>query len=372
MKKILLSILLIATLVLSACVEGDDNGDGNGNGEKPEEKVYYTNPVFEPVFADPTMIRGDDGIFYAYGTSDYSDWGGELTTRLIPIISSPDMVNWTFEGSVFDSSNRPMWRPTNFGIWAPDIIKIGDTYNLYYSFAGWADKINSAVGVATAPHPLGPWTDHGPVVTTQNTGVLQSIDSFTFIFEEKVYIIWGSYYGMYYIELADDGLSIKAGAEAVQIGGSKNPDGSGFSTYEAANLIKQGDYWYLLVSHGNCCEGLNTNYYVTAFRAESPLGPYYSDDGKPMLGTKNETGQGANVVRNNAFFVGTGHNATIQDDNGDYWLVYHGYDTSMPGTENGVNRRALLIDKIIWTDGWPYLKDYGASYRQTEAPYIKE
>ncbi|WP_431804075.1 hypothetical protein [Halobacillus andaensis] len=33
----------------------------------------YQNPVFEPVLADPSIIEGEDGYFYAYGTEDA--WG---------------------------------------------------------------------------------------------------------------------------------------------------------------------------------------------------------------------------------------------------------------------------------------------------------
>ncbi len=384
MKKWICLLLCAALLLLCACAppsEGPENpgtdpgienpGDGEdpGGQDDPDDPVgpavtYYTNPVFEPIFADPTVIRHTDGTFYAYATSDYSTWDGEnraSRTALIPIIKSDDLVNWEYVGDVFNASNRPNWRPASFGIWAPDIIRIGDTYNLYYSFAGWADAQNSAIGVATAPHPEGPWTDHGMVVDTPTTGVQQSIDSFTFEYEGGIYMIWGSYYGMFYIELTADGLAVKAGAKAVQIGGRTN-----FSTYEAAWLTQYGDYWYLFTSHGNCCEGLNTNYYVQAFRADSPFGPYYGEDGKPMLGS----GLGTNVIRNNADFVGCGHNAVIQDDAGDYWIVYHGYDTSQPGTVDGTNRRALCIDKLYWDGGWPHTQDNGASSGETVAPYI--
>ncbi len=378
------SLVLLLTsslmlLMLAACTNDSDSSTNGSTtfitptqptetSESTEPNVepplMYQNPVFEPVFADPSVIRADDGTFYAYGTSDYGEWNGEIGTRLIPILQSEDLVNWEYAGSVFNSSNRPTWRPTSFGIWAPDIVKIGDTYNLYYSFAGWEDEINSAVGVATSKHPEGPWVDQGAVVTTQNTGVKQSIDSYVFEYEDGVYMIWGSYYGMFYIELSSDGLTIKEGAEPVQIGGRRD-----FSTYEGAWMIEKDDYYYLFTSHGNCCEGLATNYYVNVARATSPFGPYYGADDVPLLGS----GLGSLVIRGNAWFVGTGHNSVIQDDAGEFWILYHGYDTSKEGKFHGTNRRALLIDKLLWTeDGWPYVEKYGASHRETEAPYIEK
>ena len=65
-----------------------------GNGTKPPKELFYTNPVFEPVFADTTVIRDDDGTYYAYGTSDYSEWNGTTRTAYIPMLSSKDMVTW--------------------------------------------------------------------------------------------------------------------------------------------------------------------------------------------------------------------------------------------------------------------------------------
>ncbi|HAV19850.1 MAG TPA: arabinan endo-1,5-alpha-L-arabinosidase, partial [Firmicutes bacterium] len=32
--------------------------------------ITFNNPVWEPVLADPSIIRGDDGTFYAFGTQD--------------------------------------------------------------------------------------------------------------------------------------------------------------------------------------------------------------------------------------------------------------------------------------------------------------
>ena len=44
------------------------------NESSEEVPTDYENPVWEPVLADPAIIRGDDGIFYAYGTQDNALW----------------------------------------------------------------------------------------------------------------------------------------------------------------------------------------------------------------------------------------------------------------------------------------------------------
>jgi arabinan endo-1,5-alpha-L-arabinosidase len=54
------------------------------------------------------------------------------------------------------------------------------------------------------------------------------------------------------------------------------------------------------------------------------------------------------VIHKNSSFVGVGHNSEIvQDDNGNDWILYHGYRAS-----DGQGR-LLLLDKIVWENDWP-------------------
>ena len=52
--------------------------------------------------------------------------------------------------------------------------------------------------------------------------------------------------------------------------------------------------------------------------------------------------------------VGPGHNSEIvQDDAGQYWMLYHGFDAADP--DGG---RKVYLDQILWDkDGWPTLKE---------------
>src|SRR5512145_1901484 len=75
--------------------------------------VYYENPVFEPTFADPTIIKTDSG-FYAYATEDY--W--ENKDHLVAIIHSDDLVDWDYTGDAF--TTKPSWKQG--GIWAPNVF----------------------------------------------------------------------------------------------------------------------------------------------------------------------------------------------------------------------------------------------------------
>ncbi len=326
-------------------------------------KAVYTNPVFSPVFADPCIIRGDDG-FYAYATEDFGCFGGEDKVACIPIVKSPDMVHWEYVGDVFPEGSKPAWGTSTAGAWAPDVVKIGDKYNLYYSLSVWNDK-NPGIGVAVADHPAGPWTDMGMVLNTETSGVKNSIDSFTFVYGGGVYMIWGSFYGIYMVELSADGLRVKDMNTKTLIGGTE-----GSCAFEGSYMIERGGSYYLFLSLGHCCEGVDSSYYTNVVKADSPFGPWVDRNGRTLLGKKT---LGELVIKGGADVTGTGHNAVIQDDAGDYWIVYHGYEVKYAlGAYGSSPRRSLFIDKLLWDgDGFPYVEGNNASYKEITAPAVR-
>ena len=92
----------------------------------------YTNPVMVNDAPDPSVIRGDDGAFYAYTTQAYHDV--EFTT--LPILRSTDLVTWELVGDAFAGDARPAWIMPGKGngdVWAPHIARVGGKYLLYYS-----------------------------------------------------------------------------------------------------------------------------------------------------------------------------------------------------------------------------------------------
>lgn len=69
------------------------------------DRASYSNPVsasFADTFADPAVIRGKDGLWYAFGTSDPL-LEGERVHHLLPIASSPNLVDWQYRGDAFDT-----------------------------------------------------------------------------------------------------------------------------------------------------------------------------------------------------------------------------------------------------------------------------
>lgn len=327
------------------------------------QSEFYTNPVYEPVFADPCVIE-HEGKYYAYATEDYGEWKPSddplenvSNKKVVPILESEDLVHWYFKNAAFTELKKPSWGSYGAGVWAPDVVRVGDTFIMYYALSVWGDA-DPGIGIATASHPLGPWTDQGKLFTSLEIGVNNSIDPAVFRAEDGgLYMIWGSFRGLYGVRLTDDGLALEGGIEGAKqnktlVAGFDTSAAFNLGTYEAPYIVCKDGYYYLFVSSGSCCDGLNSTYHVRVGRSRDPLGPYVGADGRNML----DTARGEVVVQAGDDFVGVGHNAVIRDGKGDYYILYHGFDTKEHGMYGNSNRRTLLLDKLDWSGDFPFVE----------------
>ena len=288
---------------------------------------YYSNPVINRSAPDPTIISTPAG-FFLYSTEN---------VRNLPIYTSRNLIDWEFVGTAFTDETRPDFEP-KAGIWAPDINCIDGKYVMYYSMSVWGGETTCGIGIAIADKPEGPFADRGKLFRSNEIGVTNSIDPFYIEDDGKKYLFWGSFRGIYGIELSDDGLSLKDGAEKFEIGGT---------AFEGTYIHKRDGYYYFFASIGSCCEGIESTYQTVVGRSGSLVGPYYDKNGRPML----ENGYSI-VIDRNERFVGNGHNSEIvQDDAGNDWIFYHGVDVQSP------KGRVALVDQVFWDkDGWPYIR----------------
>src|ERR687885_424476 len=68
----------------------------------------YRNPVsrsFADTYADPDVVRGRDGWWYAYATTDPLRSGGDR--HFIPMSKSRDLVHWRYVDDAF--TQLPSW-----------------------------------------------------------------------------------------------------------------------------------------------------------------------------------------------------------------------------------------------------------------------
>jgi arabinan endo-1,5-alpha-L-arabinosidase len=348
----------------------------------PAAAAVYTNPLPVQIpgdglvesCADPDIIRGQqpgDTYWYMYCTTDPlngadRDANGNFIFHFIPMLRSTDLVHWTYMGDAF--SARPGWVADDAGLWAPEIAFFNDQYYLYYT-ASWTDLPGggSAIGVATGPSPLGPWTDTGaPAVEPHAPSCCPGdkrwvFDADVIEFDGQRYIYYGSYFGGISVRaLSGDGLTSDP-ASQVQI--------TIANRYEGAHIVPHDGYLYLLASATDCCRGPLTGYSVFAGRSTSPLGPFVDRDGHSLLAGR--VGGTPVISLNGNRWVGPGHNAVFVDMAGQYWTVYHAIDRFDPYFTGavGFTKRPVLLDPLDWVDGWPTVRaGQWASDRPQPAP----
>ncbi|MCP3802368.1 family 43 glycosylhydrolase [Allokutzneria sp. A3M-2-11 16] len=329
----------------------------------------YANPVSAPAadtFADPAVIRGKDGFWYAFGTGDPLR-RGEHVHRLLPIMRSADLTRWEYVTDVFTQATRPRWAAHGAGLWAPDIRYVDGRYLLYFTVTDTVlnEGGDAAVGGATAPSPTGPWTAlDAPVVppVPGDQGRFWSILDPAMLTDTagKRWLYYGSYYGgLFVVPLSDDGTRKTGAATRIAIG----------DRYEGAYAVRRNGWYYLFASSANCCVGPATGYSVFAGRSRSPTGPFTDRDGISLLDSR--TGGTPVVQQHGNRWIGTGHNSVATDAAGQDWLLYHGIDRSDPYLDepHGVNMRPMLLDRLDWIDDWPTVRaGAGASTGRQRAP----
>ncbi|MGE5763173.1 MAG: family 43 glycosylhydrolase [Mycobacterium leprae] len=309
---------------------------------------------FADTFPDPSVIRGRDSYWYAYGTSDPLR-EGQTRRVLLPIARSRDLVTWTFVEAVFGTANHPRWATRTSSFWAPDIRYFDGSYHLYYVATDTtftADPFDRAIGVATAPTPAGPWTDSGaPVVGPRGAPgerPLWALDPAQFTdIDGTRYLFYGSYEGGVWVtRLREDGLRAVGPHTRVAIS----------DRYEAPFVVRRGPYYYLFVSSGNCCAGPTSGYSVFVGRATSVRGPFRDAQGVSLNASR--VGGSVVVTPNGNRWIGTGHGSIVTDLAGQTWLAYHAIDRRDPFLNEpfGINERPMLLDRLDWNDGWPTVR----------------
>ncbi len=134
------------------------------------------NPISGNIFcADPTAVEYD-GRLYVYGTNDHQQYDtvgddGKNTYESIKsfvIFSTDDMVNWTYHG-IIDTEAVAPWIISS---WAPSIVSREEDDGLTHFYLYFSNN-GCGVGVITATHPCGPWSDPlgEPLVSTSTEGL---------------------------------------------------------------------------------------------------------------------------------------------------------------------------------------------------------
>jgi len=336
--RLLLGGTLIAALCYSIAAQAQTQADAP---KSDSQKSFPALPLDQSasrgiVARDPsTIVKCKDEYWVFY------------TGKGVPSYHSRDLVKWERGPAVFKTA--PEWIanvvPQNRKLlyWAPDIMKLGDRYILYYSVSSFG-KMTSAIALATNPtldpdDPAYHWTDEGVVVRTQDGDGYNAIDPCVFHDGDgSLWLSFGSYLsGIKLIQLDP------------QTGKRIAPDSKMFSlahndSIEASCLCKHDNYYYLFVNWGSCCAGPKSTYNIRVGRSATVTGPYVDKSGTDML----HRGDSVFLATTNGPLIGPGH-AGMLNAQGKEWLTsdFEG-DLRMDG------KATLAIMPLRWNaDGWP-------------------
>ncbi|MGY4384638.1 beta-xylosidase [Pedobacter sp. UYP24] len=289
-------------------------------------------------FADPSIIRKGNQYF-AVGTS--SEWAPHF-----PIYTSTNLTDWKQTGYVFDKA--PEWTSGSF--WAPEYYFNKGIYFIYYTARRKKDGV-SYIGVATSPYPDKGFKDHGVIIEHGK----EAIDAFVYNDNGQLYITFKAYgLDKRPIEI----LGSKLSADGLKLEGEtfsllKDEKGIGL---EGQSILKQGDYFYLFYSAGNCC-GLQCDYNVRVARSKSLTAPFENYQNNPILAETQD-------------WKCPGHGTFVNTPAGKTYYLYHSYNKK---SDVFTGRQGMLAE-LNWNNqtGWPVLKPGVLATTINSSPNFKD
>ena len=99
---------------------------------------------------------------------------------------------------------------------------------------------------------------------------------------------------------------------------------------------------------------------IAVGRSKQLEGPYYTSDGISM---ETEGQVVPTVIPNSEFSCISNGSDIITDTNNDDWIIYHAR-TNLAGELSTV----LMLDKIMWDNGWPVMSKLHASVAAQRQP----
>ena len=276
----------------------------------------------KPYIHDPSTLAECDGKYYTFGTGR----GGLI---------SEDGWSW------HDGGVRPG------GGAAPDVIKIGDRYLVIYGATGGGlggghnGRILTMWNKTLDPKsPEFKYTEAIEVAASDGMEDNDAIDPGVLLDPNtgRLWVSYGTYFG--FIRLIE--LDPKTGK---RMEGNVEKDIA--IDCEATDLIYRDGWYYLLGTHGTCCDGVNSTYNIVVGRSHKVEGPYIDNVGRDMI-----QGGGKMVIAAGDRVAGPGHfGRTIIDEGVEVMSCHYEADFDQGG------RSVLGIRPLLWKNNWPVAGD---------------
>ena len=274
--------------------------------------------IGQPNIHDPSTLAECDGKWYTFGTGG----GG---------IISDDGWSW------HSGAERPG------GGAAPDMIKIGDRYLCIYGATGGGLGGGHAGRILTMWNktldPKSPdfkWSEAVEVCASDGMEDQDAIDPGIMLDPTtgRLWVSYGTYFGTIRLIELDPATGFRKA-------GNKEKDIA--IDCEASDLIYRNGWYYLLGTHGTCCDGVNSTYNIVVGRSRSVEGPYMDNVGRDMY-----HGGGKMVVAAGDRKTGAGHfGRTIIDEGVEVASFHWEADFDQGGSS------VLAVHPLLWKNDWP-------------------
>ncbi|MBE5883277.1 MAG: hypothetical protein E7291_02475 [Lachnospiraceae bacterium] len=327
-----------------------DNSDSSISFPSKPTAYSYDNNGRQNVH-DPSLIKVGN-YYYMYSTG--------IVTTDVEIRRSTDLINWTYVGAAgLMPANPSVSSYISSNLWAPEVIKYGNEYRMYYSCSG-LNGGNSCIALATATNPAGPFTHKGIVVSSTTSewiaGGVNAIDAnIVYDTSGNMYMVWGSFFGGIKIAQMDASTGYLKSTNGTIIAKRSSSFDNGACEGPFVFYNEDTGYYYLVVSYGNLLnvDGGGGGYSMRVGRSKSITGPYYDYNGIAMTDTSVTDAQvGYKLATNYKFNTGSGWMAiggnSVYEENGKWYCVAH---ARVNGERDSV---FVNIRQMFWSeDGWP-------------------
>ena len=274
--------------------------------------------VGQPYIHDPSTLAECDGKYYTFGTGS----GGLISED-----------GWSWKGGAV--------RPG--GGAAPDVLKIGDRYLVIYGATGGGlggghnGRILTMWNETLDPNsPKFKYTDAIEVAASDGLEDNDAIDP-GLLLDPTTGRLWASY-GTYFGNIRLIELDPKTGK---RVEGNEPLDIA--IDCEATDLIYRDGWYYLLGTHGTCCDGVNSTYNIVVGRSRKVTGPYIDNVGRDMF-----HGGGKMVIAAGDRVCGPGHfGRTVIDEGVEVMSCHYEADFNQSG------RSVLGLRPLLWKNDWP-------------------
>ncbi len=319
---------------------------------------------------DPTVVRDDDGTYFMFSTDAVAN------TRDIPsgvhVRTSADLVRWTYLGTALGGvpEAAAAWSGAQ-GLWAPEVVRwpTGE-WHMYYSASTFGSN-TSAIGLAIAASPQGPWEDRGLVVATRQGEHSQNAIDAAVAFDAggNPWLTYGSFFSGIYILPLDpsSGLPRVEGDLGSVI--ARRPRSVEGAVEGAFILRSPHDGRYILFTS---YDSLFSTYNVRVAVADHITGPYRDFRGLEMTDLDAPPAAvGTKVLGSYQFDGGTawlapGHNSVLTqkgpDGAAEHFMVHHvrfGADPS---------QHVVQLRRLFFTaGGWPAISPQPFAGLRSEA-----